>query len=59
MEKVKATFPPEWRLVLELRCAGVQWAKIAQSAGKSLRQVQNWYTEILERIRQDCPAWFT
>jgi len=54
IQEAVAAFPPERKRVLELRYQGVHWEEISRQAGKSVRTVQYWVTEMLQQLRDQC-----
>jgi RNA polymerase sigma factor (sigma-70 family) len=52
LERTVAGFPAEWRQVWELRLQGVPREEIARQVGKSLRAVQYWLAEMLDRLQK-------
>jgi RNA polymerase sigma factor (sigma-70 family) len=52
LERTVAGFPPEWRRVWDMRQKGVSREEMAKQAGKSLRMIQYWLAEMLERLQR-------
>jgi RNA polymerase sigma factor (sigma-70 family) len=52
VEQAVAGFPPEWRELWQMWMQGVPREEMAQRLGKSVRTVQYWLAEMLDRLQE-------